>query len=75
MKRNGIILLMHSTGIDKLLLFDYTEGESDSLIQEKGLTKYTDRTLTIKAKLSKELHAIKKGYAFITKNANWVIAV
>ncbi|WP_235839163.1 IclR family transcriptional regulator [Clostridium sp. Marseille-P2415] len=65
MKRIGKIAPMHCTGIGKLFLLDYSEEKLDSLIREKGLTKYTEKTLTTKTKLLKELNTIRKrGYAF-----------
>ncbi len=56
---------MHCTGNGKILLLNYSEGDLDRLIRTKGLTKYTENTLTTKEELKAELEKIRKrGYAY-----------
>jgi DNA-binding IclR family transcriptional regulator len=65
MQRIGNIAPMHCTGIGKLILLDKSEEEIDTMIEEKGLTRFTDNTLITKESLMKELKEISKlGYAF-----------
>ncbi|QGH36490.1 helix-turn-helix domain-containing protein [Gracilibacillus salitolerans] len=55
--------LMHCTGVGKALLLGFTQEQLDHLIEEKGLPKFTETTITDKANLQKELKAIKeRGY-------------
>lgn len=56
---------MHCTGNGKVLLLNYTDEDLDRLIEVKGLTKYTEYTLTTKEALRAELEKIRKrGYAY-----------
>ena len=56
---------LHCTGIGKLLLTNYTEEQIDTLVNHVGLAKYTEKTLTTKEALLKELEEVKaKGYAY-----------
>lgn len=65
MQRIGNVAPMHCTGIGKLLLLNYSDGELDRLIEVEGLTRYTEYTLTSKVQLVNELKRIReKGYAF-----------
>lgn len=65
MNRIGNIAPLHSTGIGKILLLNYSEKEIDQLILEKGLVKLTENTIVDKASLLNELCLIKdRGYAF-----------
>lgn len=55
---------MHSTGIGKLLLGEYSEEKLDHYIEQKQLLPLTANTITTKAALVKELKTIaKQGYA------------
>ena len=64
-QRIGKIAPMHATGVGKVLLSDFTEQEIDEMIAERGLTWYTENTITSKDQLLKELQIIKKqGYGF-----------
>ncbi len=65
MQRIGNIAPLHCTGIGKLLLTNYTEEQIDTLVNHVGLAKYTEKTLTTKEALLKELEEVKaKGYAY-----------
>ena len=65
MQRIGNVAPMHCTGIGKLFLVDYTPEKIELLIKEKGLTKYTDKTISERSKLTRALKIIKSdGYAY-----------
>lgn len=65
MQRIGNIAPLHCTGIGKLLLLNYTESEINQLILQKGLTRFTEFTITSKEELLKELHLTKmRNFAF-----------
>ena len=65
MQRIGHIAPLHCTGIGKLLLTNYSEEQIDALIAHTGLTRYTDKTITTKEELLKELALVKsRGYAY-----------
>ncbi len=65
MQRIGNIAPLHCTGIGKLLLLNYSATELDDLIEQKGLTSFTDHTIITKEKLIKELDKVREsGYAF-----------
>ena len=50
----------HSTGVGKCLLLNFTEPDIDILISEKGLIKLTEKTITTKEGLLKELESVRK---------------
>lgn len=55
---------MHCTGNGKLLLATYTDAELNRYIEEKGLPRLTEHTITDPAALREELRRIRKqGYA------------
>lgn len=55
---------LHSTGIGKLLLLNYSEEQLDALIARKGLPSYTEHTITTKKALLSELEKVRQqGYA------------
>ncbi|GAB4116521.1 MAG: IclR family transcriptional regulator [Candidatus Caldatribacteriota bacterium] len=55
---------LHCTGVGKALLAFLPAEEIDRIIQEKGLKKYTDNTITNTLDLKKELEKIRQfGYA------------
>ncbi|WP_245711671.1 IclR family transcriptional regulator [Gracilibacillus ureilyticus] len=55
---------MHCTGVGKALLSGFTDKKLNHLIDEKGLRKFTDYTITEKDALRKELTEIReRGYA------------
>lgn len=60
MQRIGSQAPMHCTGVGKLLLQNYNEGEIDQLIAKKGLARFTDNTITTKEALMTELRIVKK---------------
>lgn len=65
MQRIGHVAPLHCTGIGKLLLLNYSEEQLDRVIADKGLTKFTDKTLTTKKELVEELQSIRwNGYAY-----------
>ncbi len=64
-KRIGRVAPMHCTAAGKVMLTDYTEAQIDEMIARKGLTKFTEYTITTKEQLLEELGRIRsRGYAF-----------
>lgn len=64
MQRIGKRAPLHSTGVGKALLIDYSNHEIEHMIKERGLTPLTPNTITTKEDLIAELEKIrKKGYA------------
>ena len=64
LSRIGRIAPMHSTGVGKLFLTQYSDNRLAELASKRGLPKLTDKTITTLAELKKELNTIKKqGYA------------
>lgn len=64
MQRIGKRAPMHSTGVGKLLLLNYTESQLDTYIDRKGLPALTRNTLTTKESLIAKLAEIRaQGYA------------
>ena len=56
---------MHCTGVGKMILSDYPMEKIDAVIDEKGLTHFTEYTLDTREKLLKELDMIKElDYAY-----------
>lgn len=65
MQRIGNRAPLHSTGVGKLLLLNYTEAQIDHLIEVKGLPALTTHTLTTKQALMDKLAQIRcQGYAY-----------
>jgi DNA-binding IclR family transcriptional regulator len=65
MQRIGNVAPLHCTGVGKLFLTDYSPMALEQLIAIKGLTRYTEHTITDPNALKAELENIKKvGYAF-----------
>ena len=64
MQRIGKRAPMHSTGIGKLLLLNYSEEQLDEYIAAKGLPALTPNTLVTKQALAAKLEEIRgQGYA------------
>jgi DNA-binding IclR family transcriptional regulator len=64
LQRIGRIAPMHATGVGKLHLLNYSDDRLRDLEQKFGFPKFTDRTITSKEALKKELLQIRKqGYA------------
>ncbi len=65
MQRIGHVAPLHCTGVGKVLMLDYSQQKIDQMIALKGLTRFTENTITNRADL---LHAIEetreRGYAF-----------
>ena len=51
---------LHSTGVGKALLIDYSNHEIEHMIKERGLTPLTPHTITTKEDLIAELEKIRK---------------
>lgn len=65
MQRIGNRAPMHCTGVGKLLLLDHKEEDIDRMIEEKGLTVFTQNTISTKEALLDELNNVRQnGYAF-----------
>ena len=60
MQRIGKRAPMHSTGIGKLLLLNYTDQQLDEYIAEKGLPSLTPNTMTTKQALVDKLAEIRR---------------
>ena len=55
---------MHATGIGKAVLAHFSDKELDWYIENKGLSKYTEKTITDLSDLNSELEKIRElGYA------------
>lgn len=55
---------LHSTALGKVLLADLSEEERRKILEQKGLSRITEKTITDKEELEKELNRIKKqGFA------------
>jgi DNA-binding IclR family transcriptional regulator len=64
LQRIGKRAPMHSTGVGKALLADFTRAQLDSLIAEHGLERLTDHTITRSERLEEELAIVRRqGYA------------
>jgi DNA-binding IclR family transcriptional regulator len=65
MQMIGNIAPLHCTGVGKLFLTEYSPMDLEQLTAIKGLTRYTEHTITDLNALREELDKIKKaGYAF-----------
>lgn len=63
-QRIGKSAPLHSTGVGKILLLNYSNEELDTLIAQKGLLQLTKHTITTKEALLAELDKTRKrGYA------------
>lgn len=60
MQRIGNVAPMHCTGVGKLMLLDYDGRQIDRLIQKRGLTPFTENTITTKEALLAELEKVRK---------------
>lgn len=64
LERIGKSAPLHSAGIGKLLLLNYTDNQLAKLISEKGLKRFTDKTICDLEQLKQALSSIKeKGYS------------
>lgn len=64
-QRIGNIAPMHCTGVGKLMLTNYSDAELEHYIEEKGLPRFTSRTLCTREDLVAELNNIRqRGYAY-----------
>lgn len=59
LQRIGKAAPLHATGSGKVLLSQYPEAKLNAYILNKGLTKYTDYTITDPVILKKELESIR----------------
>lgn len=65
LQRVGNVSPMHCTGNGKLLLLNYSEDQIDRLIDARGLSRYTEHTITTKGSLLRELEKIRtEGFAY-----------
>ena len=65
MQRIGHAAPMHCTGVGKLLMLEYSEQKIDQLIATKGLERFTDKTITDRTALIRELERTRqRDYAF-----------
>lgn len=56
---------MHATGSGKILLASYTDAQVEEYILHKGLTRYTEYTITDRERLLQELQKVREqGFAF-----------
>lgn len=65
LSRIGRIAPMHSTGVGKIFLTQYSDAKLDELVEKKGLPKLTEKTITSLPELKTELEKIRRqGFAF-----------
>ncbi len=65
MQRIGHAAPMHCTGVGKLLMLEYGAQKIDRLIATKGLERFTDKTITDRAALLREIERTRqRDYAF-----------
>ena len=65
MQRIGKRAPLHSTGVGKLLLLNYSSEELNTFVGKKGLAELTSNTITTMSELIKELQKVRSlGYAF-----------
>ena len=65
LSRIGRIAPMHSTGVGKIFLTQYSDTKLDELVKKRGLTKLTEKTITSLPELKAEIDKVRKqGYAF-----------
>lgn len=65
MQRIGNVAPLHCTGVGKLFLLEYSPQKIEQFIGVKGLTAFTENTITSYDALMKELGEIRQaGYAF-----------
>ncbi|MDR1535434.1 MAG: IclR family transcriptional regulator [Planctomycetota bacterium] len=65
MQRIGHVAPLHCTGVGKLFLSEYSPRQLARYLKAKGLTRFTDRTLTRREDLERALEEIRRqGYAF-----------
>ncbi|MDR1519305.1 MAG: IclR family transcriptional regulator [Planctomycetota bacterium] len=65
MQRIGHVAPLHCTGVGKIFLLEYTLRKIDQYIAVKGLTRFTEHTITSRGRLMLELDEIRRrGYSF-----------
>ena len=65
LSRIGRIAPMHSTGVGKIFLTQYSDAQLDELVRKRGLAKLTEKTITSLPELKAEIEKVRKqGYAF-----------
>jgi Transcriptional regulator len=65
LQRIGKSAPMHSTGVGKLMLLNYSDTKLAELVRQKGLIRLTDKTFTDIDSLKEELEKIRdQGYAY-----------
>ena len=65
LSRIGRIAPMHSTGVGKIFLTQYSDAKFDELVKKRGLTKLTEKTIISLPELKAEIEKVRKqGYAF-----------
>lgn len=65
LSRIGRIAPMHSTGVGKIFLTQYSDAKLDELVKKRGLAKLTEKTITSLPELKAEIEKVRKqGYAF-----------
>ena len=63
----GLIMFMHAGASAKIMMAYLDEKDQDKIIEEEGLPKFTDNTITDPIKLKAELKGIRrKGFAIST---------
>ena len=64
LSRIGRIAPMHSTGVGKLFLTEYSDSKLDELVNRRGLSKLTEKTIVTLPELKAEIAKVKnQGYA------------
>ena len=65
MQRIGTVAPMHCTGIGKVLLMEADGEKLERLVLKRGLTRFTQHTITTREALERELALVReRGYAY-----------
>ncbi len=65
LQRIGKVAPMHSTGVGKVLLQNYTSNELKEYIEEKGLPAFTEKTITSRKEFLDEIDVVRqRGFAY-----------
>ncbi|MBQ3880323.1 MAG: IclR family transcriptional regulator [Oscillospiraceae bacterium] len=65
LRRIGTVAPMHCTGMGKVLLMEANSEKLDRLVEEKGLERFTDNTITTRQDLERELEEVReRGWAY-----------
>ncbi|MFW5728009.1 MAG: IclR family transcriptional regulator [Spirochaetota bacterium] len=65
LQRIGKVAPMHSTGVGKVLLQNYTSNELKEYVEDKGLPAFTEKTITSGKEFFEEIDVVRqRGFAY-----------